>query len=335
MNDTVFAQQDFQKKILYEYDFFVKKITVVRDYFIVDSSSGKRVLRRSVVSPERIWFIHAAKEHLFTKGFCNIDRFICTQDGIPYISYDGVYYTITELTQGRECDFDNNEDVIKASVALASMHTCSRGFKPPKQYSIKSDLGNLPLQFSKRLEEIKRVKKAAQKEKGSLDYLILQYVDYFYALGEEAIGMLKRSDYNALVKKTYEEGLFCHHDYTHSNIIIDNDITSVINFALCSFELKIYDLANLLRRKLRKCDWDVNEAKVIVDAYRTVEPISEEEFYVMRIMLQFPQKFWRVVNKYYNSRRCWRNRTFERKFNEVIDEIECHKRFLERYDSLY
>jgi MinD superfamily P-loop ATPase len=86
---------------------------------------------------------------------------------------------------------------------------------------------------------------------------------------------------------------------------------------------------------MRKCYWDINEAKVIIDAYKSVESISEEEFIVMKIMLQFPQKFWRVVNKYYNSRRCWRDKTFEKKLLEVIDEIEYHKKFLDNYNSLY
>ena len=327
--------RDLQKEISQEYDFTVKNIIPFKDFFIIDSSTGKRVLRKLNYSQERILFIHGAKEHLFKNNFCNIDRFLCNKDGLPYIDINGIYYVITDFIQGRECDFDKRDDVIKASIALAQMHSCSRGYIPPEKSLVKDDLGKLPTQFLKRLEEIKRVKKLAQKERGNLDYLILQYIDYFYDLGEDAINLIKKSKYDELVEKTREEKLFCHHDYTHSNIIISENKTSVINFSLCSFELKIYDIANLLRRKMRKCYWDINEAKVIIDAYRTVEPISEDEFFVMKIMLQFPQKFWRVVNRYYNSRRCWRDRTFERKFQEVIDEIKYHKKFIEKYDYLY
>jgi len=48
---------------------------------------------------------------------------------------------------------------------------------------------------------------------------------------------------------------------------------------------------------------------VIIDAYTSIEPISKEEFEILEIMLQFPQKFWRVVNRYYNSRRIKGKRT--------------------------
>ncbi|OPZ94824.1 MAG: Spore coat protein I [Firmicutes bacterium ADurb.Bin419] len=326
---------DLEKEISQEYELTVRNIIPFKDFFIIDSSAGKKVLRKLNFSSERIWFIHGAKEHLYKNNFCNLDRFTCTKEGLPYINIDGSIYTITETVQGRECDFDKKEDVIKASIALAEMHSASRGYIPPEQSIVKDELGNLPSHFIKRLEEIKRIKKTAQREKGCLDYLILQYIDYFYNLGESTINLIRESKYNMLVEKTRKERLFCHHDYTHSNIIIGSSETSIINFSLCSFELKVYDIANLLRRKMRKCFWDINEAKVIIDAYTSVEPISEDEFFIMKLMLQFPQKFWRVVNKYYNSRRSWRDKTFERKFIEVIDEIEYHKKFLDRYDLLY
>lgn len=326
---------ELQKEISQEFDLKVTNIIPFKDFFIIDSSVGKKILRKINFSPERIWFIHGAKEHLFRNNFCNIDRFICNKEGLPYLNVDDTYYTINEFIQGRECDFDKKEDVIKASIALAQMHISSRGYMPPEKCMVKDDLGNLPAQFLKRLEEMKRIKRVAQKEKGSLDYLILQYIEYFYNLGQDAVNLIIDSSYNDLVEKTRREKLFCHHDYTHSNIILNNNETHIINFSLCSFELKVYDIANLLRRKMRKCNWDIKEAKVIIDAYRSVEAITEEEFNVMKIMLQFPQKFWRVVNKYYNSRRCWRDRTFERNFEEVIKEIEYHKKFINKYDYLY
>lgn len=326
---------DLDKEISKEYDLKVKNIIPLKDFFIIDSSDGKKILRKLNFSPERIRFIHGAKEHLYRNNFCNLDRFICTKDGLPYINYEGANYTVTDVFEGRECDLEQREDVIKASIALAKMHQASRGYVPPTGSLVKDELGNIPVHFQKRLEEIKRVKRIAQREKGSFDYLILQYVDYFYSLGEDAVNLLRHSKYNQLVEQTRNERLFCHHDYTHSNIIIGNSETAIVNFNLVSFELKVYDVANLLRRKMRKCFWDIKEAKVIIDSYTSVEPISEDEFFVMKIMLQFPQKFWRVVNKYYNSRRSWRDRTFEKKFQEVIEEIEYHKQFLDKYDSLY
>lgn len=53
--------------------------------------------------------------------------------------------------------------------------------------------------------------------------------------------------------------------------------------------MKVYDLANFIRRKMRKCDWEIDKAKMIIDGYCSVEHISNEEFIVMKLILQFPE----------------------------------------------
>jgi hypothetical protein len=51
----------------------------------------------------------------------------------------------------------------------------------------------------------------------------------------------------------------------------------------------------------------------------------------MKIILQFPQKFWRVANRYYNSRHGLSDRVYLSKLQEVIDEAPYHKKFLEEF----
>lgn len=85
---------------------------------------------------------------------------------------------------------------------------------------------------------------------------------------------------------------------------------------------------------MRKCNWDISKVEVILDKYCSVEPITREELEVMKLILQFPQKFWRVANKFYNSRRSWSERSFMGKLQEVVDEMEDHRRFLADFEKL-
>lgn len=326
--------QDIDKELSGIYDFNVDKIYPVKNYYIIETSAGRKVLKNINYSTERIMFVHEAKEHLYNNDFKNIDRYLYNKSGSPVSFVNGAFYTVSEAVEGRECDFNDRDDVIISSKKLAMLHKASKGYIPPQNSVIRDDLGKLPKYFGKRLEEIKRAKKIAQREKGKFDYLILEYIDYFYELGEDALQRISNSMYNEVVKNSREERSFCHHDYTHCNIICSNGETSVINFEYCSFELKVYDVANLLRRKMRKCDWDVDEAMVIIDAYTSIEPISKEEFEILKIMLQFPQKFWRVINRYYNSRRIRREKSFATMFDEVIGEIEHHKKFLNEFNRI-
>lgn len=326
---------DIDKNTVIEhYNLDFANIIPYKDAYIVNTSSGKKLLRKSILLPERILFVHGVKEHLYKNGLANIDRYICTFDNKPYLAADSGCYTLTDLIDGIECDFDNRDDVINASRLLASMHKASRGYSPPAACVPRDDLGKLPLYFNKRLDEIKKLKKTAKKGLGKFDYLFLNYADYFYSLGENAIQNLSASNYDKVVEKSKEEGIICHHDFTHHNIISNNTKLSVINFEYCCFELKIYDLANFIRRKMRKCNWDIKEARIIMEEYRKIEDISSDELVILKIILQFPQKFWRVVNKYYNSRRSWSEKSFISKLQEVIDEIEFHKQFLDKFNIL-
>jgi len=326
--------QDIDKEIAERYNLDVENIAPFKDAFLINTSSGKKLLRKSTLSPERILFIHGAKEHLYQNDFKNLDRYICTVDGEPYISCEGSCFTLINAIEGRECNFDNRGDVISASKLLSLMHKASRGYVTPHDSIPRDELGKLPFYFSKRLDEIKKIKKIAKKGRSRFDYLFLEYFDYYYNLGESTIQAFPETKYQNLVEAARKEGIFCHHDFTHHNIICGEEGTSIVNFDFCSFELKIYDIANLLRRKMRKCNWDINEAKIIIDKYRSIEPISDDEFIVMKLILTFPQKLWRVINKYYNSKHNWSEKIFVAKLQEVIDEIEYHKKFIEKFELL-
>ncbi|MCX7922755.1 MAG: CotS family spore coat protein [Clostridia bacterium] len=326
--------QDIDKEISANYGFEVKSIVPYKDTYILNTSKGKKILKKSPLTSERILFIHGAKEHLYKNNFRNIDRYVCTLDGEPYIRVDGGTYTINEAVDGRECNFDNKQDIIHASRLLASFHKATKGYVAPDSCVARDELGKLPVYFSKRLDEVKKLKKVAKKGKSKFDYLFLEYVDYFYSLGENALELISGAEYAKVVDASRNMGIFCHHDFTHHNIICNENRISLINFDYCCFELKVYDIANFLRRKMRKCNWDINEAQVIMNEYRSVEDISEDEFFVLRLILQFPQKFWRVINKYYNSKRSWSEKSYIAKLQEVIDEVKYHDRFMSKYEQL-
>ena len=138
-----------------------------------------------------------------------------------------------------------------------------------------------------------------------------------------------------LVETAKKSGAICHHDFTHYNVIHYREKLYVINFEYCCRELKMYDLANLIRRKMRKCGWDINEAKLILDQYKTIEDLTREEMDIIAVLLMFPQKFWRTSNRYYNSKRSWAEKNFIIRIKEVIDEIDCHKEFIKRFDQVF
>ncbi len=324
--------QGMDREIAGNYGLEVKNIVPYKDTYMVQTDKGRKILKKMLFSPERILFIHGAKEHLAKNGFVNVDRYMMTLKGEPSFILDNASYVMYDLLEGRECNFDNDAEAYKTAVLLSSMHSASKGYKPPDGSKVQDELGMLPVYFNKRLEDIKKLRKIAKKGKSRFDHMFLENADYFINLGEQAAAELEKSNYSGLISEAREEGSFCHHDFTHHNIICAESGFSVVNFDYCCFELKIYDLANLIRRKMRKCNWDMDKAVMIFEGYNSVEELSKDEIAVMKLILQFPQKFWRVVNRYYNSRRSWSERSFIVKLQEVIDEVEGHRKFIDSYN---
>jgi spore coat protein I len=288
------------------------------------------------ISAGRLLFVHEAKEHLKKNGFTYTDSFIGSADGSLCIEIDGRLYCLKYSPSGYECRFDKREDSSRAAMALGRMHLASEGFKSGADALVQSNLGKLPQSLGKRLEDLKKMKKVASKGKGKFDYLFAQNVDYFYNMGKKALNCIEGPLYSGVNEIEAGRGTLCHHDLTHKNIILnDNGEDSIINFNFCCHEIKTYDIANLVRRRMRKCGWDIIEAKHLLDAYRSAYDISMDEFTLLRILLEFPQKFWRVSNRYYNSNRTWSDPVFTAQLIEVELETQKLTAFLESFESLW
>ena len=125
------------------YDVTVTSIKPCRGGYIMDTNLGKKHLRQCQCSENRILYVHAAKEHLYNKGFTNIDTYLVTSDNKPFMVIDEQNYVITPYFDARECEFSDDGDTIKASTALAYMHRLGKGFKY-KNDAVPSDLESCP-----------------------------------------------------------------------------------------------------------------------------------------------------------------------------------------------
>ena len=317
------------------YDLSFEDINPYREYNVInDKYDDTYILKRQKLNDKKILFIHEIKEYLHEKGFENIDRYIQNKNGDPFFVYRDNIYTLSKNVKGDTCCLENKSHIRQAAEAIAEIHQEAKGFKPSESCIAREDIGKIPYAFRKRYEELKKLKKIAGRAKGKVDCLVLQNSDYFIELAEEAINLLENSKYNELVREKKKEGCFCHHDYTYHNITIYNESTHVKNFEEASIELKEYDIANFIRRKMRRCNWDVREAEKIMKYYTDISSISNDEFQILYILLMFPQKFWRVANKYYNSRKNVFEKNFYDSLKESVDEIDVHKEFLCNFQNI-
>jgi len=316
------------------YDIQFESICNSRDFNIITSSVGEKyILKKVRMQPKRVIFVHEIKEYLYKNDFMNTDRYILTKENTPCFTYRENVFVLSKNIDGEICCFENHNHVKETSGLLASMHKASKGFKPSVDCIPREELGIIPLNFKKRLEELKKLKKTANKGKSKFDFMFIQNCDFFIDLAEDALYELKDSKYEDIVSAAKKTGCICHHDFTHHNIIFTCRGAYLKNFEYSSIEIKEYDIANFIRRKMRRCNWDAYEAEKILLQYTKILDISSEEFEVLGIILKFPQKFWRIVNRYYNSKKTAFEKNYIQSLDEVIQEAKYHNKFLVDFNA--
>jgi spore coat protein I len=324
-------------EVVRKYGLNVKSITPYRDGFIIDTGKVQKLLKRPSYSKERVQFIHGAKEHLYKNGLTDIDRFICVENGtdtLPYIVHEDRMYTLADYPGGRECNFDNDNELEISARLLAQLHVKSKGFESSRDNARMFEIGDIRLIYKKHLEELKKLKKMAVRGRHEFDFSFMKCIDYYYNQGLIALQSLDNSGYDAIVQRTVNEKSFCHRDYSYNNILFSRGKPFIINFDQCVYEIRVYDLVNMIKRKMRKCNWDINSAKSIIKFYGELEPLSPEEMKVMLVMFRFPQKFWRIANRYNNSRRTWTEKSYDLKIQEALEEKEHLEVFLKEFEKL-
>ncbi|WP_242855945.1 hypothetical protein [Ruminiclostridium josui] len=155
---------EFEKELQLNYNLKIKNINNFRDMFLADTDNGRKLVKISSVRPERINFIGEVKEHLFNNGFIHIDRSIPTVKGSYSIQFNDQTVYMTEYIEGRECNLDSREETTGCAGLLAKMHKASYGFVCSENSNGRSELGRMPGSYRKRLDEIKKLKKNAQKQ---------------------------------------------------------------------------------------------------------------------------------------------------------------------------
>lgn len=321
-----------------QFDIKIEKLKPNRGVYFLKTNKGEKCLKKVNYGIQKLLFVYGAKEYLISNGFDRLDRYNLNVEGQPYAIINEDIYTLSEWIPGREADFRNEDDLIISAKNLANMHIASRGYEPPENSKLKTDLFRWPYLMEKRVRALDKMRNMARKRnnKNDFEFNYIKTVDFYKELGKRAIKVLQESEYEELCKIAEEEKTFCHHDYTYHNIIIgnDNDV-NVIDFDYCKREIRIYDIYSFLVKVLKRLDWNIDYAKLILNCYNEVYPLKECEYKVLFAFLLFPQRFWRLCNRYYYNEVNWPLKTFSNKMEELISEQDKYIKFIEDFKKEY
>ena len=322
--------------VLEQYDMTVSRTFKGRGTIICDTDQGMRVLKEYRGRTEKLELLYQLQGKL--KDSLRTDMLIRTKEGALFVKdIDNSVYILEEQVDGKECSYKNEEDIVKACGAMAKLHL---KFMTPQSEKICL----MPVFFyademERHTVECKRVRNYLRKlhNKTEFERALLKEYDYFL---EKAVDVTRRAreesqaEYEAYVNSN---GLYCHGDYQYHNVIFGKGnggaYTGIVKLEHFAHDAGARDFYLLFRKISEKCDWSLDMEQSMLDAYQNRRVFPPIEWRSLCLRLAYPEKFWKIINFYYNSRKSWMpNRNYD-KLESLIHQEKNREKLLNKFFS--
>ena len=319
--------QEFEQKILEQYDIEVSSTRKVRGAVLCETNKGLFLLKEIATSEKRIPALCELYTRLYEQGYHRIDYVVTNRNG-EYISAldNGDRYILKKCFAGRECDIKKTREIFEAAGNLAKLHIIMR-------YELEHGIPEgtkTDEKYRRHNRELKKVRQFTRKvvPKGEFEFAFLKQFDQMYQWAEAAVEELDRSDYEKLYAEEMKKSGMIHGEYNYHNIIMTKEGIATTNFEKFRRDIQVEDLYYFLRKCMEKHHYDERLGYRMMRAYDSVNNLGKKERDYLAIRLAYPEKFWKITNSYYHSGKAWIPAKNVEKLSLSVAQTEEKKRFL-------
>ncbi len=304
---------------------------------LCQTGQGLKLLREYMYSTKHLVFDSMIKYIIRDRGYINVDQLVANKQGELYSTNKyGRNFTIRDWYDGRECDMHSHWDLMKMSENLAKLHKVMgqvhlQGDGPIQYYH-----GGYKDVFQKHNREMKTIYNymCNRKKKNAFEKLYLKEYAFFYEQGQKAVEKMTDSGYERLIERAVQEYTLCHGDYNQHNVImLKNGDMATVNFKT-NINIQINDLYLFLRKVMEKNQWNSDLALDIVEAYHKEKPLDLDAREYLYVLMLYPEKFWKIANRYYNSRKSWTSEQNLEKMEKFVENKILRERFLDAFKKV-
>lgn len=321
-------------QVLEQYDLDVKRVIKGRGAMLAECSEGYYRLLEYTGSAARLIYESELLSYIIGHGFPLVSNILRNKENALFSADSaGIRYILVQHYQGTECDVRNREDINRAARTMAALHKVLDSVKiKDAQY-----IPELPDQLDEMRRhntELKRIRSYMREKtrKTEFEYAVLARFEEFYVLGQLAEQKLAQSGYRELNEQAKERGCVCHGNFNYHNLIRQEDEMAVINFEHSGKGMFVRDLYFFMRKVMEKHDWSRRYGAELLENYDKVRSLSAEEKEILRICLGYPEKFWKVLNHYYNGNKAYLPDQMKDKMRKVCQQQANKKKFVECTD---
>lgn len=325
--------------VLENYEIDVLRTWKGRGAILCESDKGLLILKEYAGPKDKIMFQDALLTVIKEQGFQMVESILKSKEGeLIVYDQDKIPYILKTYFEGRECNIRDTRECIQAVKTLAHLHNAS---DMPVFEGSYDDVGFcINKEYEKHNKELRKVRKFLRdkSQKSNFEIFLLKHYDYFFDLAlqvtEEARFYLQETPQAAKVKSR----IVCHGDYQYHNILSLNEKSSdfaIINFEKCVRDNPVRDLYLFMRKLLEKSGWSAELGNALLDAYNSERRMTREDYMLLYYRLIYPEKFWKIVNFYYNSGKAWIPGRNLEKLEKLLLQEPDKVSFLENYKNTY
>lgn len=305
-----------------------------RGAILCDTEQGSLILKEYTGNSDRIELQNRVLKAVESAGSVAVEQIVPTLEGALFVQdNDGTKYILKTWRDGRECSIYDKNECLEVVRLLARLH---------KSMALPADTPGLPPLFSpekeyeKHNKELRKVRKYLQQrsQKQPFEISLLNAFDYFL---EQALSVTEgwnaycavKNKSDAAAAEVGEPVTFCHGDYQYHNIIRSDSGWFLINFEKCISDSPVRDLYLLMRKLLEKSNWSIPLGKELLEAYEREKPVTAIDRIDLYYRLAYPEKFWKIVNFYFNSGKAWIPGRNQEKLEKLMSQEKEKQHFLE------
>lgn len=325
-------------EVIKKYPVIVKTRRRIRGAVLLDTDKGIYMAKMYTASKKRLLFEEKVKMTLTSAGYGNVDYAVKNIDG-ELLTDDGSgnKWLVKKWYNGVECDIKDIKKVLLASSNMAVIHKLMViGRENVTQPPVKTNKLDIEALFLRHNKEIKRVHSyiREKRQKNEMEICLLNSYKNFSEQGNIAEGFLKESGYRSLCNEAINQGRVLHGSYNYHNIILCGEQVVTTDFEKADIGLQVIDLYDFIRKVMEKNSWNMEMGLQAIEAYNKERELGNEEQKVLYALLLYPEKYWKLVNFYYNGKKSWMSSKNYEKLKRICSQEQERHKFLKEVKRL-
>lgn len=318
--------------VLEQYDLEINGTYRTKGNYGCETPEGKYILQEYEHSDEKMAVMKILYDYLERQGF-RTDYVIANKEGkFVSVSEDGYTYILKKWYDGEECNINNVRHICQGAELLGRFHRCCENTEKLWQEGRGFHSGeNMVQSFGRHNKEIVTIKNYIRKRKNKnfFEMSLQKIIDDYHGQAVRALCELEQSSYEAVYRAALEQKSLNYGNFNQHNLLFEMEQPVMIHMMKVNYAPQIQDFYGFLRKVMEKNNWNAEIGKKVMDAYDSQRFISPDEYKMLKIMLSYPEKFWKIINYYYNSNKAWYSEKNEEKLKQFQKQENRRWEFIE------